>query len=206
MFITFEGPDGCGKTTQARLLVRFLKERGASVVHTFEPGATGLGRELRRLLLEPGRHLSPVAELLLLAADRAQHVDEVIRPALKQGAVVVCERYVDSSIAYQGGGLGLAEEDIRRVNDVATGGLSPDLTILLDLDPAGSFRKGAVQDRIEGRGLEFQRRVWEAYRRLALDEPARFVSVKVEGRGVDAVQADIRRIVMDRLAKRGMVL
>src|SRR5690606_25399984 len=122
-FITLEGPDGCGKGTQARLLVAWLKEQGFDAVHTFEPGGTALGRELRRLLLDEGAPVSPVAGMLLMAADRAQHVEEVIRRALARGAVVVSERFVDSSIVYQGAGLGLPEEQIRQVNAVATGGL-----------------------------------------------------------------------------------
>lgn len=199
-FITFEGPDGCGKSTQARLLVAWLKERGFDAVHTFEPGGTALGRELRRLLLDDGAPVSPVAEMLLMAADRAQHVEEVIRPALARGAVVVSERFVDSSIVYQGAGLGLPEEAIRQVNAVATGGLAPHLTFLLDLDPAHAFsRDGGAPDRIEGRGLKFQRDVWTAYHRLLEREPHRWVRIPVAGRPVEDVQADVRRVVLERL-------
>ncbi|HEY8418585.1 MAG TPA: dTMP kinase [Limnochordales bacterium] len=203
-FITFEGPDGCGKSTQARLLTAWLKERGWDAVHTFEPGGTALGQELRRLLLAGGVPVLPVAEMLLMAADRAQHVEEVIRPALARGAVVVCERFVDSSIVYQGAGLGLPETDIRQVNAVATGGLTPDLTILLDLDPARAFAKdGGPPDRIEGRGLQFQRDVWAGYHRLLEREPARWVRIPVDGRPVEEVQADVRRAVLARLPAAG---
>jgi len=199
-FITFEGPDGCGKSTQARLLVAWLRERGVVAVHTFQPGGTALGRELRRLLLDRGVPVQPVAEMLLMAADRAQHVEEVIQPALRRGAVVVCERFVDSSIAYQGAGMGVPEAHIRQVNAIATGGLSPDLTVFLDLDPSQAFAKpGAGPDRIEGRGLEFQRAVWRGYHRLMAQEPGRWVRIPVEGRPVEAVQADVRRAVLARL-------
>lgn len=202
-FITLEGPDGCGKSTQARLLVAWLKERGVDAVHTFEPGGTPLGRELRRLLLDGATPVRPVAELLLMAADRAQHVEDVIRPALARGAVVVSERFVDSSLVYQGAGLGLPEAHIRQVNAVATGGLMPDLTVLLDLDPARAFAKeGGGPDRIEGRGLQFQQRVWAGYHRLLAREPDRWVRVPVDGRPVADVQADVRRAVLTRLTAR----
>lgn len=203
-FITLEGPDGCGKSTQARLLVKWLQELGVEAVHTFEPGGTALGRELRRLLLDDGPAVVPAAEMLLMAADRAQHVEEVVRPALARGAVVVSERFVDSSIVYQGAGLGLDEEQIRQVNAVATGGLSPDLTFLLDLDPEHAFsREGGRSDRIEGRGLNFQREVWAAYHRLLAREPARWVRIPVAGRAVDEVQAEMRRAVLERLPLPG---
>jgi|SRR5690554_3103729 len=116
-FITFEGIDGVGKTTQALLLVDFLRDLGFEVVHTYEPGGTALGQSIREMLLDPNNHnLAPVTEILLYAADRAQHVDEVVRPALAEGKVVVCERYIDSSVAYQGYGLGLSIDVIMAVN------------------------------------------------------------------------------------------
>jgi len=199
-FITLEGADGCGKSTQARLLAEWLRSRGLDVVHTFEPGGTALGRELRRLLLGDGAEVAPAAELLLMAADRAQHVAEVIRPALGRGAVVVSERYVDSSIVYQGAGLGIPEPDIRAVNAVATEGLMPDVTIFLDLDPAHAFAKEAGgPDRIEGRGLAFQREVWAGYHRLLAQEPGRIVRVPVAGRTLEDVHAEVRQVVAARM-------
>ena len=141
IFITIEGIDGCGKTTHAELLARWLSERGEPVLRTREPGGTALGLELRNLLLKPGRAIEPAAELLMYLADRAQHVAEVLRPALAAGQVVVCERYADSTFAYQGYGRGLDLATLRRLNDVSTGGLLPDLTLLLDLDPAEARRR-----------------------------------------------------------------
>jgi|SRR5690606_36940585 len=217
VFLTFEGIDGCGKSTQAARLARWLEERGCSVVLTREPGGTRLGAELRRLLLagrqveaggaqagaeaaEEGLAPVPMAEMLLLAADRAQHVACVIRPALAAGKVVISDRYVDSSLAYQAAALGLPEEAVRRVNEVATGGLRPHLTFLLDLDPARAYvRDGAAPDRIEGRGLEFQRRVRTAYRELARREPERWVVLDVEGRSVEEVHALVAAAVQERL-------
>ncbi|MFS8523597.1 MAG: dTMP kinase [Limnochordales bacterium] len=213
VFISFEGIDGTGKTTQAALLARWLRERGLVVVHTREPGGTPLGEELRRLLLDmkgegaeaDGRGPVPVAEMLLMAAARAQHVARVILPALEAGQVVVSDRYVDSSLAYQGAGLGLPEQDVRLVNEVATGGLLPDLTILLDLEPARAHeREGVALDRIERRGLAFQERVRNAYHRLARQEPGRWLVLDVAGMSVDAVHAQVARAVAARLRERGL--
>lgn len=209
VFITLEGIDGTGKSTQAALLVEWLTAQGRSVVHTREPGGTWLGGELRALLLglrghpDDGGAPVPVAEMLLMAADRAQHVEQVIRPALAAGRTVVCERFVDSSLAYQAAGLGLPEGDVRLVNDVATGGLRPDLTIWLDLDPARAYgRDGQGPDRIERRGLEFQRRVRSAYEELAKREPDRWVHLPVDGVPVGDVQAAVVRAVEAYLVRR----
>ncbi|MCR4425666.1 MAG: dTMP kinase, partial [Firmicutes bacterium] len=136
VFITIEGPDGAGKTTQAQLLAEHLSSLGYDVVRAREPGGTPIGMHIRDIILDlKASAMSPMAEFLLYAADRAQDVNEVILPALKAGRVVIGERFTDSSIAYQGYGLGLSIEDIRTVNRIATGGLVPDLTILLDIDP-----------------------------------------------------------------------
>lgn len=213
VFLTFEGIDGCGKSTQVALLAERLAARGCSVVRTREPGGTPLGVELRRLLLagrqgragaeagaDEGLLPSPVAEMLLLAADRAQHVARVIRPALAAGKVVISDRYVDSSLAYQAAALGLPEADVRAVNEVATGGLRPHLTILLDLDPVRAYaRAGEAPDRIEGRGLEFQRRVRAAYRELARREPQRWAVLDVDGRTVEEVHQLVAAAVRERL-------
>lgn len=209
VFITLEGIDGTGKSTQASLLVQWLTDQGRSVLHTREPGGTPLGGELRALLLglrgrrEDGSAPVPVAEMLLMAADRAQHVEQVVRPALGAGRIVVCERFVDSSLAYQAGGLGLPEQDVRRVNEVATGGLRPDLTIWLDLEPARAYgRQDEEQDRIERRGLEFQRRVRTTYKELARREPERWVHLSVDGAPVHEVQAAVARAVESFLERR----
>lgn len=230
VFISLEGIDGSGKSTQAALLVAWLRAQGHDVVATREPGGTPLGAELRRLLLglkqdanesgdsvahetaraeadaavsvdAEGRAPAPVAEMLLMAADRAQHVARLIRPALAAGKIVVSDRFVDSSMAYQGVALGLPEEDVARVNDIATGGLRPDLTILFDLDPARAHaRDGEPQDRIEQRGLQFQQRVREAYHGLARREPARWVTLSVDGMSIEEVHALVVRTVQERFA------
>lgn len=214
VFITFEGPDGCGKSTQASRLAQRLQQFGIDVVATREPGGTPLGRRLRQLLLEKDEDGPvPVVEMLLLAADRAQHVRQLIRPALQRGAVVLSDRYIDSSIAYQAGGLGLPEADVRKVNVLATDGLLPDLTILLDMEPEAALRRkqsgpvgedGAGLDRIEGRGLLFQERVLTMYRRLAALETSRWVRLEVMDLSVDEVAANVWAAVTPVLRKAGI--
>lgn len=176
-FITVEGTDGAGKSTQVRRIGRWLEETGRRFCLTREPGGTALGEEIRSLLLARGTCLSPWAEALLYAAARAQHVEEVIRPALARDEVVVSDRFLDSSLAYQGYGRGLGVERVRELNRDATGGLVPDLTILLDVDPEqGLQRAGArsLPDRLEGEGSRFLGRVREGFLALARLEPARF--------------------------------
>lgn len=200
-FITLEGIDGTGKSTQARLLVDALKRQGLDVVHTREPGGTELGRRLRELLLHGIEyHISPMAEMLLLAADRAQHVDEVIRPALSRGAVVVSERYVDSSLAYQSA-AGVSFDDVRQVNKTATGDLTPDVTFLFDLDPDAAFHRDP-SDRIEERSLAYHRRVSEIFRALAAQESERVVRLPVQGRNPEEIHAIVLTEVRKRMSER----
>ena len=159
-FLVIDGPDGVGKTTQTARLAAFLRERGRSVVVLREPGATPAGEAIRDLLLDPETDLTPLAEMLLYQAARSQVVEAVIRPALEQGQVVLLDRYWYSTAAYQGHGLGLDLDAVRRVSEVATGGLEPDHLFLLDLDPdVGLARLDGAHDRIEGRPLEYHRRV-----------------------------------------------
>lgn len=172
-FIVFEGGDGAGKSTQARALLRRLRRRGYPAVLTREPGGTPLGESLRRLL-KTRRGITPESELFLFSAARVQLVKEVIRPALQNGSTVICDRFSASTVAYQGYGRGLDLELVRRTNSSATGGLAPDLTILLDLRPSvGTARRSGHQaDNFDAAPGEFQERVQEGYLSLALENPA----------------------------------
>ncbi|MCL4458871.1 MAG: dTMP kinase [Chloroflexi bacterium] len=185
MFITFEGPEGAGKTTQARLLKRYLSRSGYTVILTQEPGGTALGAKIRRIVTR-GNHLPmlPRAEMLLFAASRAQLVEEQIRPHLAQGHIVICDRYADSTLAYQFYGRGLGRDLVEAVIAFATGGLKPDVTILLDLSPEeGLKRKGATPtkgmppDRFEQEELLFHEHVRHGYLELARKEPQRWLVI-----------------------------
>jgi dTMP kinase len=167
VFVVLEGGDGCGKSTQARLLVLRLRDLGREVVATREPGATETGAAIRSLVLGGG-DLDPRAEALLIAADRAEHAAEVIRPALERGAVVVSDRYIPSSLAYQGVARALGVEEIARLSEWATGGLHPDLVVVFDVPPGDAERRRAApQDRMEREPAEFRAMVNQAYRDLA---------------------------------------
>ena len=175
MFVTFEGIDGSGKSTQAELLSSRLEQEGLDVLATREPGGTPLGEGLRELVLH-GEDMTAWAEALLYAASRAQHVEEVIRPALERGAWVVCDRYLDSSVAYQGVGRGLGLDRVLELNLAAVGGLLPERTFLLDLDPGElSARLAGEHDRLEREAFDFHERVREGYRELASRDPERYV-------------------------------
>jgi len=177
VFIAFEGGDGAGKTTQIELLRGRLTQGGYDVVVTREPGGTALGASIREVLLH-GDHVAPRAEALLFAADRAHHVATVVRPALARGAVVLQDRYLDSSIAYQGAGRQLDPADIKRLSLWATEGLLPDLTVLLDVTPeVGRDRRGEVHDRLESEQDDFHARVREHYLQLAAADPGRYLVV-----------------------------
>jgi dTMP kinase len=200
LFIAFEGGEGTGKSTQARLLADRLAARGHEVVLTFEPGATPIGARLREVLLDrDNTAMSPRTEALLYAADRAQHVAEVIRPALARGAVVISDRYVDSSLAYQAGGRGLEDHDVRRLSRWATGGLMPDLTVMLDLDPsAGLARATGPGDRLEAEEIAFHERVRNSFHDLARRGGGRrYLVVDVGRLDVAAVHAR----VVDRIER-----
>ena len=178
LFITFEGGDGAGKTTQSRLLAAWLEERDYEVVHTREPGGSSLGDSVRNVLLHGG-HVYERAEALLYAADRAQNIAEVVRPALERGAAVVQDRYIDSSLAYQGAGRPLPQDEVRHINEWATGGLWPALTVLLDMNPEVAIARreaaGQQADRLEREAAEFHLRVRAEYLKLASAEPGRFL-------------------------------
>lgn len=174
LFITFEGADGCGKTTQIKLLDEYLRSKGYKTLLTREPGSKGLGEKLREILLNYDGEVSPVAESFLFLADRAQHVDCIIKPALESGVIVLCDRHTDSTLAYQGYGRGLDLEEIRNLNKIATSGLKPDLTIVLDVDIETSQKRvGAEKDRMESAGIEFFKRVRNGFLEIAKQEPDR---------------------------------
>jgi dTMP kinase len=177
MFLTFEGVDWSGKSTQAELLARWLREQGRTVLSTREPGGTPVGEAVRDVVLH-GDEMTPWAEAALYAAARAEHVERALRPALDRGEDVVCDRYIESSVAYQGGARGLGVERVLELNLMVTRGLVPDRTFLVLLDPAEARRRGAGQpDRIEREGDEFMRLVDEAYRSLAAASPERIVAL-----------------------------
>ena len=202
LFITFEGGDGAGKSTHLEFVRDTLAARGVEVLLTREPGGTPLGQVLRGLLLESDDAVSPVTELLLMAADRAEHVARIIRPALEAGKVVVSDRYADSSIAYQGYGLGLDLETVRAVNRVATGGIEPDLTLLFDLPPGvGPSRRPRPGDRIESRDPAYHERVRRGYLELAAADPGRFVIIDAS-QPVEAVRQRLREILEERVLSR----
>jgi len=181
LFISFEGIDGVGKSTQADLLEKYLLGQGKPVVRTLEPGGTEVGVEIRKILLHHRGELAPRAEAALFAADRAHHVASKIRPALERGEIVITDRYFDSSVAYQGAGRELSMEEVRNLSLWAVGGLLPDLTVLLDLpaDIARSRRNktGTEPDRLESEKIEFFERARQAYLGLAENEPERFLVV-----------------------------
>jgi len=195
-FIVFEGGDGVGKSTQVRRLVRRLTDQGHEVVQTFEPGDSAAGREIRRLVLDHASgELDPRAEALLIAADKAQHLFEVIRPALARGAVVVCDRYVDSMLAYQGAGRVLDPDEVVRIARWATADLRPDLTVLLDLDPRLAVGGKADKDKFESADLSFHDRARQHFLDLAAAEPERYLVLPARD-----PEASIAEAVADRVA------
>jgi dTMP kinase len=202
IFITVEGIDGSGKSTQARALALWLRERGREVVLTREPGGTTLGESLRALVLDDRAPVGAAAELLLYGADRAQHVEEVIRPAVESGHTVVCERFADSTAAYQGRGRGLDAKFVQALNRFATGGLEPDLTVLLELTPAvARERLAETPDRLEREAADFHRRVAQGYRELARAHPQRIKVVDATG-AVEEVSARAVQVLQDFLSAR----
>lgn len=197
MFITLEGGEGVGKTTQQALLAQQLCQAGYPCLCTREPGGTALGRALREILLH-GDPLTPLAELFLYAADRAEHVQKCILPALAAGQVVVCDRFTDSTLAYQGYGRGLDLQQVRQLNHLATGGLQPHLTLWLDLPPEVGLARSGLADRLEQERLEFHRRVHQGFQALAAAEPQRIVRIDAGGSPLE-VAARIWSVVKPRL-------
>jgi dTMP kinase len=213
MLITFEGPEGSGKTTQVQALHDYLRGRGYDVLVTREPGGTPIGDQIRRILLDPeNREMLPEAEILLFSASRAQLVGQVIRPALQRGSIVLCDRFADSTLAYQGYGRGLDLDRLRLITEFATGGLEPDLTIYLDLDVEEGLRRkrlaGAAGqeswNRLDRQELEFHQRVRRGYLELAATHAERWFVVDAS-RPADVVQEEIRRRVDALLEERGVL-
>ena len=195
-FITFEGSEGCGKSTQSMLLYRYLKGRGFKVVYLREPGGTKVSEKLRKILLDPKNDsLTPMAEMLFYMAARAQVVSEIIKPALKKGNIIICDRFMDSTIAYQGYGLRIDIKLIKYAGEFATSGIKPDLTILMDLPlKDGLKHRQNTKDRIEKRTLAYHTRVLKGYFKLARLEPKRIKIVKVH-QDKNKTQSEIRRLV-----------
>jgi dTMP kinase len=195
LFVSFEGIDGAGKSTQMRRLTQRLRLGGREVVETVEPGASRIARQIRQILLDPSNpEMSPTAELLLYFAARAQNADELIRPALARGVIVVSDRFTDSTIAYQGEARGLGEGLVRQLHEIACHGLTPDLTLLLDIEPGLSALRRRGADRLENEPDEFREKVRAAYLRLAASEPQRVH--RIDGsQSPDAVAAEIWQVV-----------
>lgn len=207
MFITFEGPDGGGKTTQVAMTAAELRRQGRDVLLTREPGGTAIGDQIRHVLHDMKNHaMHPRTELLMYSASRAQIVEEVIKPQLAAGGLVICDRFYDSTYAYQGYGHGLDLTQLKLITGFATGGLKPHLTILLDIAPEDSLQrrlsaldKGGEWNRLDAMALDFHRRVREGYHALVKAEPERWVVINA-AQPVEQVQADILKVLVARLS------
>ncbi len=195
LFITFEGTDGSGKTTQIKLLEEYMLEKGCEVVLSREPGGTRISEIIRDLILDPqNKEIVPLTEMILYAASRAQHVAEVIEPAVENGKIVICDRYVDSSYAYQGGGRGMDLKIIADVNRIAVNGTVPDVTFFLDIDPEISVRRrinSTGADRIEQEKLDFHRRVYDGYKKLSILYPERIKTIDAT-KSIEEISSQIK--------------
>jgi dTMP kinase len=203
MFITLEGPEGSGKSSQIKLLAQYFTEKGLDVVQTREPGGTLIGDEIRACVHHVDNvQMSPIAEMLLYSAARAQLVAELIRPSLAANKIVLCDRFYDSTIAYQGYGRGLDLADLYAVTRIATGSLKPDLTLLLDIDVEHGLARrtgsGLEMNRLDLEAVDFHQRVRQGYQQLAAEEPGRWVVIDAD-RPVEAVQQSLRKAVEARL-------
>lgn len=199
LFITLEGADGCGKTTQLNLLKAYLTSKGYEIVVTREPGGKGLGEKLREILLNYDGEVSDRCEAFLYLADRAQNIDTIIKPAINSGKIVLCDRHTDSSVAYQGYGREQNIDNINMLNELAVNGVHPDLTIVFDIDTETSMaRVGAEKDRLESAGIEFHKRVRNGYLEIAKKNPQR-IKVVDASQTIEDVQRDVIKIVEEVL-------
>lgn len=199
-FITFEGADGCGKTTQINLLKDYLEKEGYDVILTREPGAKGLGEKVRDILLNYDGVVSDRCESFLFLADRAQNIDIIVNPAVEAGKIVLCDRHIDSTVAYQGYGRGLDIKRIEMLNDLATNFKKPDLTIVFDIDVENSMKRvGKDKDRMESAGIDFHNRVRNGYLEIAKKEPGR-IKVINSVQPIDAVFGELKKIVKKYLS------
>jgi len=195
-FITFEGSEGCGRSTQSKLLYEYLKRNGFNVIYVREPGGTEISEKIRKILLDANNSINAMCEMLLYMAARAQVVEKIIKPALTKGQIVICDRFLDSTLAYQGYGLGIDTKLIKYIGNFVSQGIRPDLTILLDLPVENGLKQcGRVKDRIEKRALAYHERVRKGYLRLGRIEPKRIKIVKVD-KDKPVTQEKIRKIVL----------
>lgn len=195
LFITFEGADGCGKTTQLELLKEYLTNKGVEVVVTREPGGKGLGEHVRNILLNYDGEVSDRCESFLFLADRAQNIDVIVTPAINQGKIVLCDRHTDSTVAYQGYGRGLDLDEINMLNNLATGGKKPDLTLVFDIDVETSMKRvGNEKDRMESAGIEFHNKVRNGYLEIAKQEPNR-IKVLDATKSIEEIHKEVQKII-----------
>jgi len=198
MFITFEGPEGSGKSTHIKRLKSYLEGKGERVLLTREPGGTQVGRLIREILLNPESVLDETTEVYLFAADRSEHVSKIIQPALAEGKWVISDRFVDSTLAYQIGGRGLPEDLVRYINMISAKGLVPDLTLLLDVAPEIGIKRAMANgtaDRFEKEKIEFHQRVREKYLEIAQEDPQRVKVINTDNKDIEQVQELIRKII-----------
>lgn len=202
LFITFEGADGSGKTTQLSNIKSFLEQKGFDVVITREPGALDIGQKIRNILLHHEGIVADRCEMFLFLADRAQHVETFIKPAIEQGKIVLCDRHIDSTIAYQGYGRGQDIDLLKKLNDIAVNGLTPDLTLLFDVSTeVAQERVGSEKDRMESAGIEFHKKVRNGYLELQKEQPQRIKIVNANN-SISEVFEDTKKIVTDLIQKK----
>jgi len=201
MFITFEGGEGCGKSTHSKLLKKYLAGRGYRVLLTLEPGGTRIGKTMRQMLLKGRNIVSRYAELFLFAADRLEHVEQVIKPALKVGKIVICDRFIDSTTAYQTGGRKLPAKLVNYINKLSSNSIVPDITFLLDVPPKMGIKRGTVysgKDKFEAENGGFHERVRRAYLNIAKKHPGRVKLISTEN-SIEQVQDKIRKMLNEKL-------